>query len=98
MTDISSGQFPIRQQEEMHEAFNGFCAFPGCVEKVSEFHHKLPNTKVNRSKFPLFLSSPFNMWPCCRKHHVDGNRPKIRDEEAAIYERFLEGLKNGSNY
>lgn len=94
MTDISSGQFPVRQQEEMHEAFNGYCAEPGCLEKISEFHHKLPNTKFNRIKYPLFLSSPFNMYPTCRTHHVSGNRPKVRDEEAQIYENFLERVKN----
>jgi hypothetical protein len=96
MTDISGGQFPVEQQERMFDAFNGFCAFPGCLDKMSEFHHKLPNTVANRNNFPLFICSPFNMWPCCRKHHVDGNRPKIREKEAQIYEQYLQKIQEGS--
>ena len=81
---IEEGQFPVELQEQLYEANNGYCAQDGCVAKISEFHHIIPNTVVNRRNYPLFISSPFNSFPTCREHHVSGHRMKIRYEVAAI--------------
>lgn len=74
-------------------AFNlghGYCmCSKGCTKRATEIHHKLPNTKPNKSKFPLFIESIFNLCPinnCC---HLNGIIPKIGWHEAAIYEEWL---------
>lgn len=96
MSGIEDGCFPIELQERMYEAQNGFCAIEGCLERISEFHHILPNTKPNRNNYPNFISSPFNMCGICRKHHTSGTRPKMKYEIADIYEDYLKKLKGGS--
>lgn len=84
--------FSQEVRENMSFVFNGYCSFEGCLEKAVDGHHKLPNTKVNQRKFPLFLQSPINFAPGCRKHHQDGKLDKITEKEAEVYEWWLEKL------
>jgi len=73
----------------MLNASNGYCQCnPACLKKVSDFHHKLSNTKVNQKKFPLFLQSPFNCCPISRNCHIN-RAPKIRESLAMSYEKWL---------
>ncbi len=96
MSGYADGAFPVELQKEVYEAQNGFCIVEGCLERISEFHHILPNTKPNRTNYPLFICSPFNMCGICRPHHVSGSRPKMKYEIAAIYEKYLRDLKGSS--
>ncbi len=73
---------------------NGYCqCSPDCVEKVTEFHHKLPNTQVNQKLYPLFLHSIFNCCPIAHGCHMNKPKPRISAMEAAAFEEFLQTLK-----
>lgn len=69
---------------------NGYCLCSDwCVEKASQLHHKLANTKVNQRLFPLFLHSIFNACPINENCHATKPLPRITEHEAAIYEEYL---------
>ncbi len=72
---------------------NGFCqCSEGCIKRVTEFHHRLSNTKVNQKLYPIFLHSLFNCCPINRDCHMTKPLPRISVHEAAIYEEFLREL------
>ena len=61
----------------------------------TDHHHKLPNTKYNQKRFPLFLQSPLNDGFCCREDHEEcAEHPElnITEQEAEVFEEFLETL------
>jgi hypothetical protein len=59
--------------------------------RVTELHHRLHNTKVNKKKYPLFLNSMLNLMPVCNMYHLTNpSYGKITDYQADKYERFLE--------
>jgi len=69
---------------------NGFCqCSEDCVERATDVHHKLPNTKVNKDKYPLFIDSIFNLLPANNGCHLTKPMPKIKPHEADIYEQWL---------
>jgi hypothetical protein len=68
---------------------------PSCIKPVTEFHHKMANTKVNQRLYPIFLQSIFNCCAIAHSCHMEGRGPKIRDNEASAYEEYLEQLKGG---
>jgi len=79
----------VRQDER--EAHNGYCRVEGCLELIHSFHHRCPNTKGNRKKYPLFLQSPFNCAGLCIGHH-EGHKTAgvdVTEREAAVYEGHL---------
>ena len=78
----------------MLTANNGYCAYPGCFNKATEFHHKFPNTTVNQRLYPLFLQSPFNCMPICNDCHMVKPKIKIREQEAIAFEVFLQEISN----
>jgi len=76
----------------MFDVQNGYCAHEGCYNKITSFHHKLPNYKRYQKKFPLFLNSPFNCVGLCQECHDQyPHLYRVTDKLAEVYERFLEG-------
>ena len=74
-------------------AQNGFCRKDGCLEHIHSYHHRLPNDKANRKKFHLFCQSPMNCTGLCLNHHANNDYEfKITENEAAVYEEWLENL------
>ena len=87
--------FSQETRREVAEAYNGFCCVGDCYNEGIDHHHKLPNTKYNQEKFPLFLQSPFNDAFCCRFHHENNSQHselKITEQQAEVFEEFLETL------
>lgn len=73
---------------------HGYCmCSKDCDKRATDLHHKLPNTKVNRRTFPLFIDSIFNLCPANNSCHLHKNMPKITVRQAAIYEEWLREFK-----
>mgnify|MGYP003736088307 CR=1 FL=1 len=90
--------FSLGIREAIYKYSHGYCQIPGCINKATEMHHILPNTKGNQKKFPLFLQSPFNALFLCKKCHENYSTfpwLKITEKQAEVYESYLKGLKNG---
>ena len=85
--------FPEEVRIAVFDAQNGYCKDPDCLNKIDDFHHKLPNTKTNRKLFPLFINSPFNCTGLCRHTHTQKRHLfKITVQEAGMYEDYLRKL------
>jgi len=77
----------------MFHATNGYCQCSiTCAEKITQYHHMLPNTKVFNKLYPLFLHSPFNCCPINHDCHANKPKRKISESLAAVYERYLERI------
>jgi hypothetical protein len=75
---------------------NNFCqCSKECTEKATDAHHLLPNTKVNRIRFPLFINSIFNFMAANNGCHLTKPMPKITEHQAEIYEEWLRLFKKG---
>lgn len=73
---------------------HGYCRCkPDCMEKADQIHHMLPNTKINKARFPLFIDSIFNYCPIFNGCHLNKPIPKISEHEAEIYETYLRMCK-----
>ncbi len=75
---------------------HGFCTINHCLDAAVDFHHKLPNTKLNNKKYPLFVQSIFNCALLCRRHHNNYssiNELKISEPQAEGYEKWLQNFK-----
>ena len=80
------------------EMYNRFCGVHGCNNYAEEIHHRLNNSKVHVRNFPLFINSPINLIPLCRKHHEDGKvlkELKWNERQAGLWEEYLTVLKKG---
>jgi hypothetical protein len=86
--------FSVEVQRNILECQNGRCKAEGCYEPISDFHHKLPQTKVNIRLFPLFIHSPFNCAGLCRNEHTNNSHLyKVTIQEAEVYELWLREFK-----
>ena len=86
--------FSREVRQAMLDAYSGYCA--NCHFPATDFHHRIHNTKGNRKKFPLFIQSPMNCVPLCRKCHDQYHwKFDISERVAEVYEKWLEELKNG---
>ena len=75
---------------------NGRCmCTPDCQKYATEVHHKLPQSKINRARFPLFIDSIYNLIPVSHNCHMSKPLPRITPERADKYERYLEKLTRG---
>ena len=75
---------------------NGYCmCSEDCTEKADQLHHTLANTKINKKKFPLFVDSIFNLCPINSGCHLTKPVPRIREQQAILYEQYLQMLKDG---
>jgi len=87
--------FSDEVKQQIIEMQNEFCKALNCYEKIHSVHHKLPNNKSNRAKYPLFIHSPMNGVGLCNKHHSDyAHLFKITEKEAECYESYLQNIKN----
>lgn len=85
---FSKDTFSQEVREAIYNSQNGYSL--GTLEKIDEFHHRVPNTKANRKRFPLFLQSPFNCSGLSRAEHTnDSHKYKISLQLAQIYEDWL---------
>lgn len=72
---------------------NGYCqCSKECTARVTEFHHKCPNTKLNKKLYPIFLQSIFNCCPINHDCHMTKPLPNITNQEADTMEQFLRNL------
>jgi len=82
--------FSHSDKEKVLDAYNGYCAYPGCTNLIHSLHHKLPNTKYNRKKFPNFIHSVFNAVPLCFHDHTNNaHQFNITEKQAHLYEDSL---------
>lgn len=80
--------------EDIYNSQNGFCCVGNCYEEITEFHHLVHNTKVNRKKYPLFIDSPMNLRGTCQKHHAEWTmhselKGEYINKLALCYENYL---------
>lgn len=82
--------FSKEVRELASRASHGFCrCSDDCLKRATEFHHMLPNTKVNNNLYPLFLHSIFNCCPINHDCHMVKPKRKIREADAVSYEEYL---------
>lgn len=83
--------FPKELKIQIAQVWNGYCAYPLCLNHSHSIHHMLPNTKYNQKKFPLLVQSPMNGIPLCEHHHRENaHEYKITPQQAQLYEKWLE--------
>lgn len=63
-----------------------------------QLHHKLAGHKNRVKLYPLFIDSPFNLVPLCggisnNCHQLYKNEYRISENEARLYEDYLQELK-----
>jgi len=86
--------FSNKVKQSIIDSQNGFCAERDCISKIHSIHHKLPNTKANRNRFPLFIHSPMNAAGLCAGCHANKpGRHRIAEKQAEMYEGYLQELK-----
>jgi hypothetical protein len=84
------GNFPPEVKEKMLEACSGFCCCrTDCMESVTEFHHIMSNTQVNRKLYPLFIPSIFNCCPISHGCHMNHTVPRMSERLVQAYEWYL---------
>ena len=77
-------------REMVFSLSHGYCmCSPDCTEKATDIHHLLPNTKVNKRLYPLFIESIFNKLPINNGCHLNKPIPTIKPHQAQIYEIWL---------
>ena len=85
--------FSVEVRELAIYMSGGYCmCSPDCRHQLTEFHHKLANTKGNCKKFPLFINSLMNCCPINHDCHMTKPLPRIREREALAYEGYLTQL------
>jgi hypothetical protein len=85
--------FSPRVREIMFQASSGFCqCSTACTKKITEFHHPLANTSINRQRYPLFIQSAFNCTPINNDCHMVKPKVKISERMAIAYEIYLQEL------
>jgi len=90
-TDTFSQEIRMREMQ----AHNGYCRVKGCLKKIHSFHHRIPNTRYNRERFPLLIQHQFNCAGVCDEHHINHKSVACLDisqEEAQIYEQALKEM------
>lgn len=81
--------FSPETKRAVFEAQNGYSLLG--LEKITDFHHKLPNNTANRKRFPLFIHSPMNCAGLSRRVHTnESHLYRITEKEASVYEKYLE--------
>jgi hypothetical protein len=76
------------------KAHNWYCIVEGCYNKADDLMHGIPKEKWAIRRWPLFIHSPFNLYPGCRDHHnkIGSWKFKITDKVADMFEAFLQGI------
>jgi len=74
--------------ELVYKAQNGYCKL--CLNKIVDYHHRLPNTKTNNKLYPHFIHSIFNCYGLSRGCHLARKKEvSITPDEAMAYECWL---------
>lgn len=84
-------------KKRIFETYSYYCAIPDCPNKAQDLHHMLPQTKVNKRNYPLFIHSVFNMIPVCKNCHMSKPLPKINYRVADLYEWYLKSITRSKN-
>ena len=81
-------------KEAMGDASAGICQCSKlCGKPAEQAHHIVPNTKVNRKLYPLFIQSPFNLAWMNSVCHLNKSLPEKPNEKTIkVYEDYLGGL------
>lgn len=75
-------------RELVYRAQHGICK--NCLQPMTDYHHRLPNTKTNNRLYPKFLHSIFNCVGLCRRDHEQMKHLFIvMPDEAMAYEAWL---------
>ena len=76
----------------MLEASYGYCqCTKHCGRTAEQAHHIVPNTKVNRKLYPLFIQSPFNLRYLNHICHLNKPLPEKPNETTLkVYEEYLQ--------
>ena len=74
----------------LFDAYGWMCAIPDCPNEACDTHHIVPQTKVNKKKYPLYIHSPFNLFPICQPCHMTKPLPaKPPERLVKLYEEYL---------
>lgn len=88
-----SDNFSEELKRDLFYATNGRCWYRDCLNGIDDFHHRVANRPENRIKFPRFIQSVYNAFPCCRFHHQNyAHEFALTDKQAEVYEKYLEVL------
>lgn len=80
--------FPQTTKWMVYNAQHGYCRL--CDQPMTDWHHRVPNTKTNANMFPAFIHSIFNCVGLCRACHDDRKAEcHITLDEAKAYETWL---------
>lgn len=81
-------------RKSMLNAAHGYCqCTQGCDRPAEQSHHIVPNTKVNRKLYPLFIQSPFNLLFLNHVCHLNKPLPEKPNEDTLkVYEEYLKTL------
>lgn len=83
--------FDPELKQEMFEATGFMCC--SCTNNAEQMHHIVPNTKINRNRWKLYIQSPMNMFPLCSTCHLNKPLPNKPSERVLdIYEKYLQRL------
>ncbi len=77
-------------REAIFIAQNGRCM--ECAGPIQDFHHKAPNTKLNRKLYPAVINSVFNCVGLCRACHDSSaiHKYKIPEGVLKVWEEALQ--------
>jgi 5-methylcytosine-specific restriction endonuclease McrA len=86
--------FSRETKEVMLEAYSWMCATKGCYEPIEQFHHIIPDDKVNNKLYPLYTQSPFNCFPICIGCHMNKPLPEKPSKRLIqLFEKYLTSLQ-----
>ena len=79
--------------EDVKRSTGGICNMPGCLNGMADLMHGNPKSEGNKKKYPLFIHSPFNLYPGCKQCHIE--KPSyfaLPDRMLQVREDFLESI------
>lgn len=85
--------FSPKVRQMIFNASAGLCqCSKECIKHITEYHHMLPNTKVNQKLYPLFLQSPMNCLGINNDCHMTKPKVKVPEAFARTCEEWLNDL------
>ena len=85
--------FDQRMKLDMFNAVGFRCGL-NPLKEANAAHHVKPNTIENRRRWPLYIQSPMNLFPCNNGEHLNKPLPKPpSDRVLDVIEEWLRKLK-----